>query len=533
MPSSGNKEAVNLNDIVNISEDEFKEQLTNWIEERGVSKALQSKLRADLFEHFNKTNLGRQIALKHQHAHRLILSPLLLVLNTLVAEFLYSEDCHFSLSVFSTEVPFKNTLPDFEGRTKKGTMFRFSENELKDIFEAIKMLNPAYEKQIQDLYFDEDEIADAANTSLLYSIFKNVCSLKGDIGPVEARREKRSDDVTKNEPTEQMPRVGVAPDQKCANCEKHKSDKYQIDSRYFKHLNRYLDILSDRVQEMSESLAKIHSKNSKSNKASDSLQLESNVKNSLNQLQAELLGLNKSKKKHRKFQEMINTIEKLSANVEKCGGNLENLLDVTNSTLNEMKMQEERMKAGKSNSDNGEHQDSKDYGTWLREMRCSENGKKFIGRLEVSLQKTLDKEKEHLKKAFDEKMENYRALIKLHYKQKFGGMGKDAEKLDKGDENKSDIREQRAGQLVQSHRSILKAVLLSSAKDEEHLDKARIEKEKYVEHIVDSARLAFFFYTIITFFLFRNFIFSIQEFHMAFFFSIHFQKSSETTRNGE
>lgn len=511
MASSGNKEAVNLNDIVNISEDEFKEQLTNWIEERGVSKALQSKLRADLFEHFNKTNLGRQIALKHQHAHRLILSPLLLVLNTLVAEFLYSEDCHFSLSVFSTEVPFKNTLPDFEGRTKKGTMFRFSENELKDIFEAIKMLNPAYEEQIQGLYFDEEGIADAANTSLLYCIFKNVCSLKGlkgDIRPVEERRDKWNENVTKNEPTEQMPREGAAPDQQCANCDKHKSDKHQIDSRYFKHLNRYLDILSDRVQDMSESLAKIHTKNSKTNKASDSLQLESNVKNSLNKIQADLLNLSKSKKKHRKFQEMINTIEKLSTNVEKCGGNLENLLDVTSTTLNEIKVQEERIKASKSNTDNDAHKVPKDYGTWLREMRCSENGKKFVARLEVSLQRTLDKEKENLKMVFDEKMENYRTLIKLHYKQKFGAMGKSAEKVDKGDGNKG----QRPGQPVQTHRSILKAVLLSSAKGVEHLDKKRIEKEKYVEHIVDSARY------VLVFFINFNYTFCFLSHSHSFFF---------------
>lgn len=62
----------------------------------------------------------------------MVLSPLVLVINTLVAEFLYAQNCHFSLSVFSSEVPYKNVLPDFEKINK----FRFDSVELDDIMKV-------------------------------------------------------------------------------------------------------------------------------------------------------------------------------------------------------------------------------------------------------------------------------------------------------------------------------------------------------------------------------------------------------------
>lgn len=65
-----------------------------------------------------------------------MLSPMILALNTLVAEFLYAQNCHYSLSVFATEVPYKNTLPEFEKRDK----FRFNRSELNEIFSALGKL---------------------------------------------------------------------------------------------------------------------------------------------------------------------------------------------------------------------------------------------------------------------------------------------------------------------------------------------------------------------------------------------------------
>lgn len=55
------QQAVNLDEIKNLSEDEFKQQLLNWIETNCVGKSMQSKLRKDLIDNFNRTTLGKHI----------------------------------------------------------------------------------------------------------------------------------------------------------------------------------------------------------------------------------------------------------------------------------------------------------------------------------------------------------------------------------------------------------------------------------------------------------------------------------------
>lgn len=52
------QQQINLEEIKNISEDEFKQQLLNWIETNCVAKTMQSKLRKDLIDNFNRTSLG-------------------------------------------------------------------------------------------------------------------------------------------------------------------------------------------------------------------------------------------------------------------------------------------------------------------------------------------------------------------------------------------------------------------------------------------------------------------------------------------
>lgn len=49
---------VDLDEIKNIPEDEFKKNLFEWVEQMDISKELQSKLRSDLFQNFGKTALG-------------------------------------------------------------------------------------------------------------------------------------------------------------------------------------------------------------------------------------------------------------------------------------------------------------------------------------------------------------------------------------------------------------------------------------------------------------------------------------------
>lgn len=50
---------VNLNEIHKLPESEFRKHFTQWVEEDGVARALQAKLRKDLIETFNRTHLGK------------------------------------------------------------------------------------------------------------------------------------------------------------------------------------------------------------------------------------------------------------------------------------------------------------------------------------------------------------------------------------------------------------------------------------------------------------------------------------------
>lgn len=52
---------VDLDQIKNIPEDEFKRNLYEWVEQMDISKELQSKLRSDLFQNFGKTALGNKL----------------------------------------------------------------------------------------------------------------------------------------------------------------------------------------------------------------------------------------------------------------------------------------------------------------------------------------------------------------------------------------------------------------------------------------------------------------------------------------
>ncbi|XP_031627765.1 uncharacterized protein LOC116343696 [Contarinia nasturtii] len=483
MNSANIDEKINLKDIMAISEDEFKQQITAWINERGISNKLQSKLRADLFEEFSTTKLGRQMSEQHQQAHRIVLSPLLLVLNTLIAEFLYTEDCHFTLSVFANEVPYKNTLPNFEA-TPPRQQFQFSQSELNDIFEAVG-ISKQDTKIVREFYMNRttgDNEDFLNNKSLLYCIVKTLITQID-----SARSEKVNPKLenktksTKVRPSTSATIVPSSSSQQSFNgtsyseqkhSARHKYEHLNISSRYFKYLNRYLDILSDRINDMSKSLA--HKRSSKKmQRIVDSSSQEQSLKKDLRKIIENINKLTKSQNKSKRFQSVLNSIERLSASVEKCNGKLEDLLtaidiQTKNSETIEKKLSDVNKVDRLSRMD--------DYVSWLRELKNSEHGKKFIDRLEVSLQKTMEKERENLEKLYEEKNNNYRMLIRLHYKQKYDANKSEhesAERIDK--ENSSPIDKY----TPDDTEKILAESLAARA----------LEKEQHVDHIVHAAKI--------------------------------------------
>lgn len=489
------EEKINLNEIIEISEDEFKKQILSWIDEHGLSRKLQSKLRADLFEQFNRTKLGRQMTEQHQLTHRMVLSPLILVLNTLVAEFLYTEDCHFTLSVFANEVPYKNTLPNFEA-TPSGQLFQFSQLELNDIFEAIGFSKKNV-KTVREFYTNRADNREISNKSLLY------CIMKSFVSQIDSERSGKMRESSKSRNKNKVSKMESNSSQQSTNLNsmiggKHMSGesfrrKYEhlhISSRYFKYLNRYLDILSERINDMSKSLAEKRSDRKAQKQANGSSEAEESLKRDLRKIIENINKLTKSEHKSRRFQCVLNSIERLSAAVEQCNGKLEDLLKVANAPPKAS----EPIKI-KSMEPKVDCFSNMDYGTWLRELKTSEHGRKFIDRLEASLQKTMEKERENLEKLYEEKSSNYRMLIRLHYKQKYDANKSEHESVgrtnDKEDSSPID-------KLTPDSTEKLLA---------ESLAARALEKEQQVDQIVQSAKLVIgFIFILIRIIIFFRFL---------------------------
>lgn len=473
---------IDLNDIVNISEDEFKNQILSWIEERGISRQLQSKLRADLFEHFNRTHLGRQMAEQHSLVHRIVLSPLILVLNTLVADFLYAEDCHFTLSVFANEVPYKNTLPNFEA-TPARTQFRFTESELKDIFEAIG-ISKENEKVVRQFYSNpvENGSSELLNRSLLYYVFRAITRQtqtepnndNGKSKPSKIKSRNPSAPLASSTQQSFSSSVSIEPYRKCSDgCKRswNRHDKFHVSSRYFKYVNQYLDILSDRLNEV---LKAVHEKPQKQNKISaDTISQESSLKKDLRKMVDNINRLTKSKRKSKQFQDILNSIEKLSATVDKCSRNMENLIQMAKIN-SKSKHNDSPVESSSSSNNRKDRLKDMDYATWLKELKTSVNGKKFIDRLESSIQKIMDKERSNMQKLYDEKTNNYRMLIRLHYKQKY------------------DVENKNGKPAESQPVEVSSADKISTDSTEKELANSlaakAIEKEHHVDQIVQSAK---------------------------------------------
>ncbi|EDV38388.1 uncharacterized protein Dana_GF21853, isoform A [Drosophila ananassae] len=126
-----------LEDLAQLSEQDFEQGFRKWLDQEGIAREMHSHLRVELINCFNNTALGQLLnkaaGLQVAQSHALLLSPLALSLHTLVAEFLHSQNCHFTLSVFCSEMPHRHTLPDFESRPE----FTFKPAELQQVMMAV------------------------------------------------------------------------------------------------------------------------------------------------------------------------------------------------------------------------------------------------------------------------------------------------------------------------------------------------------------------------------------------------------------
>ncbi|XP_068158216.1 uncharacterized protein unc [Drosophila tropicalis] len=163
-----------LKQLACLSEDEFEKGFRQWMDQEGIAREMHAQLRMDLINSFNKSSLGRllsktAVAVKMNGSpHCLLLSPLSMALHTLVAEFLHVQNCHYTLSVYCSEIPHRHALPDFEGHSE----FRFSCEELKDILTSVlgEEKHAELKKAVQNLYLDTQP----EKNSLLLSLVKSL-----------------------------------------------------------------------------------------------------------------------------------------------------------------------------------------------------------------------------------------------------------------------------------------------------------------------------------------------------------------------
>lgn len=111
--------------------------------------------------------------------HHMVPPASILALNTMVAEFLYTQNCQFTLSVFATEVPYPSALPDFESMNTSHP-YRFRQDQLHDLLRSCAVREQT-EDEVQTRYLNPSK--DHTNTSLLFSLLETLSAA----GPKERR----------------------------------------------------------------------------------------------------------------------------------------------------------------------------------------------------------------------------------------------------------------------------------------------------------------------------------------------------------
>ncbi|KAM8720019.1 hypothetical protein ACLKA7_006129 [Drosophila subpalustris] len=187
---------LQLDHLAQLSEQDFEREFRAWMAQEGIEGKVQAQVRMDLINSFNSTSLGKLLrkasasasasasaaGAARQRDRCLLLSPMVLALQTMVAEFLYVQNCHYTLSVFCSELPHRDAMPDFE----RCQEFRFSQAELQQMIHAT----------LGDLQLDFGQtvlrVYDEQKVSLLLGFFKAL------VDPTLARITQPTTSITVN-----------------------------------------------------------------------------------------------------------------------------------------------------------------------------------------------------------------------------------------------------------------------------------------------------------------------------------------------
>uniref|UniRef100_A0A182W1W6 cysteine--tRNA ligase n=1 Tax=Anopheles minimus TaxID=112268 RepID=A0A182W1W6_9DIPT len=344
-----------LGDIDEIDSAELRTQLKHWIEEEGIETNIQLQMKKTLIEKMSRTALGKKIALKLQTQQGIVLSPLVLVLNTLVAEFLYTQNCHFSLSIFTNEVPFKNTLPDFTRSSK----FRLNRAELGEIFEALGIEH--YDGLVQKY---EKFGTDHGSRSLLYIVFKTVLSAVK-TQDVKLRRLQRLD-------------------------KRKQSAQTLFKQLEVEKLHKNVEKLLHRVKAVGKSITELERNPQQTNETDPKGLLKEEIVKPDDEQSA------------RSLRVCSENVSKLVERLESCTKMFEQLIEAVRQQRNEdgedkhADEEDERAQLGERLEGGKQKEQRKSYTEFLHELKTTEHGKKYVAKLQKQVAKLLEKEKEQI-----------------------------------------------------------------------------------------------------------------------------------------
>lgn len=157
-----------------LSSEEFQRQLYSWFEDRGLLSELRAHLRMQMINILKNTSVGKPCITQ-------TVSPKLQALNMLIGEFFLHQEYHYSLCVFTTEVPLANVFPDithcaFNKNTlinNEKKLWKFSEKDMWDLLETLGIMKDSKEgNSIANLYFANNE------ESLLSSLMRIIYHMK-------------------------------------------------------------------------------------------------------------------------------------------------------------------------------------------------------------------------------------------------------------------------------------------------------------------------------------------------------------------
>ncbi|XP_060531525.1 uncharacterized protein LOC132705108 [Cylas formicarius] len=158
----------NQPDFKELTPQEFQQMLNSWFEEKGIKTDLKSYLKYKLINILKTTMIGKRLksgpktnSLAHQALHLII------------AEYLFQNQCHYSLSLFSSEVNLTKILPEislFFDTNSIATRGRLDKHNLVNILELLGISKDSECGQcVVNLYFGPD-----SNKSILVCLIDSI-----------------------------------------------------------------------------------------------------------------------------------------------------------------------------------------------------------------------------------------------------------------------------------------------------------------------------------------------------------------------